>query len=59
MDNQMNNYIQSMGILAESMFILYSQLIEAGFDDSQAMFFTNEFMLSTIARPISEEGETT
>ena len=55
----MNNYIQSMGILAESMFILYSQLIEAGFDDSQAMFFTNEFMLSTITRPANEEGDPT
>lgn len=50
----MNKLIQSFGILSEAMYILYSQLLEAGFDDGMAIYFTNEFMIYTLSKSSSE-----
>lgn len=53
-NEEVNKFIQSFGILSEAMYILYSQLLQAGFDDGLALYFTNEFMIYTLSKSSSE-----
>lgn len=53
-NKEVNKFIQSFGILSEAMYILYSQLLQAGFDDGLELYFTNEFMIYTLSKSSSE-----
>lgn len=53
----MDEYINAIGALAESMWLFHRELINVGFNETQALMLTADFMRTTITnRPIKEEN---
>ena len=50
--SNLNDFLNSMGIMAETMMAFYQACLKSGFTDQQANYFTGEFM-----RELLQEAE--
>ena len=48
MNNPLNNFINTQGILAENLWIFYTKAVGTGFTEAQAMELTKSYLLHTL-----------
>ena len=52
LSNNLNNFLNSMGVMADTMRAFYPACIKSGFNEQQANYFAGEFM-----RELLQEAE--
>lgn len=56
-EDKLKSFLEGIGAMGESLFVFYSSMINAGFDEGKALALTIAFLNSVIALGSDKGGE--